>query len=37
MLIAQYAMEYADAGFIFLCVSPGVSRLLHEEAVFSFD
>jgi hypothetical protein len=27
MLNVQYAMEYADAGFTFLCISPGVSRL----------
>jgi NAD(P)-dependent dehydrogenase (short-subunit alcohol dehydrogenase family) len=24
MLNAQYAMEHADAGFTFLCISPGV-------------
>jgi len=26
MLNAQYAMDHADAGFTFLCVSPGVSK-----------
>ena len=25
MLNAQYALDYAEAGFTFLCVSPGVS------------
>ena len=25
MLNAQYALDHADAGFTFLCVSPGVS------------
>ena len=27
MLNAQYALDFADAGFTFLCVSPGVSAI----------
>jgi NAD(P)-dependent dehydrogenase (short-subunit alcohol dehydrogenase family) len=27
MLNAQYALDHADAGFIFLCVSPGVMQI----------
>jgi NAD(P)-dependent dehydrogenase (short-subunit alcohol dehydrogenase family) len=26
MLNAQYALDHAEAGFTFLCVSPGVNR-----------
>jgi NAD(P)-dependent dehydrogenase (short-subunit alcohol dehydrogenase family) len=28
MLSAQYALDHADAGFTFLCVSPGVNTSL---------
>lgn len=37
MLNAQYALEFGEAGFTFLCVSPGVSFFLYGMAAFSFD
>lgn len=35
MLNAQYALDHAEAGFTFLCVSPGVSMRFHRTFSFS--
>ena len=35
MLISQYANQYSESGFTFLCVSPGVSELAYQVAFIS--
>lgn len=34
MLTVQYALDFADQGFAFLAISPGVSFLSHRDSGF---